>query len=149
MHNSTFSQAANGVFGSTTVQNATGQKKQSKASSKNQQRRKISATNQSTQFVATSQIAQTTINYPQTIKKKNSKANMLIDPQGQPSGQVSAFSQSGHHNSVSLSRTQTHKLQSNLNAGQLGGSMKQAPAEHMMADAMNGEPQPHPSFFQE
>ena len=57
-----------------------GQKKN--VSSKNQQRRKISATiNQSTQFQssANSMIGgSNAVSYPQTMKKKSSKAKMLV-----------------------------------------------------------------------
>ena len=51
------------------------------ASSKANNRRKISA-NQSAQLGVSNQVLQNTINYPNTMKKKSSKANML-DPNGQ------------------------------------------------------------------
>ena len=75
------------------LQNTPAQKKN--VSSKNQQRRKISATTQSAQFQANgSQLLQSTINYPHTIKKKSSKAKMLVGGEaatinGQP--MISAF----------------------------------------------------------
>ena len=51
------------------------------ASSKANNRRKISA-NQSAQLGVSNQVLQNTINYPNTMKKKSSKANML-DSNGQ------------------------------------------------------------------
>ena len=116
------------------LQNTPAQKKN--VSSKNQQRRKISATTQSAQFQANgSQLLQSTINYPHTIKKKSSKAKMLVGGEaatinGQP--MISAFpggpaasnvsGSNSHHNSISMTRT-TGKLQSTFK-GQGPGRMQ-------------------------
>ena len=97
------------------LQNTPAQKKN--VSSKNQQRRKISATNQSTQFQTSgNQLLQSTINqnYPHTIKKKSSKAKMALSgpsEANQVGGTVSSFPSTTGSNSISMTRTQTNKLQ--------------------------------------
>ena len=66
----------NGVFGVQTQSTQQTPLQKKTASSKANNRRKISA-NQSTQLSVASQMLQHTINYPSTMKKKSSKANML------------------------------------------------------------------------